>query len=542
MEETTKQGPTPKRPRLGGFCSAASYLEIEKTASEQVSALRPVSPVDALEIKNDASVRVEALPVVGWPHYQHLHSSKPGPGAIVRFKREPDNEHDANAIAAFRENTKVGYVSRNVSSQLAPLLDTGRLSKEGTITKSFEKSFQVSIEGLSKDPDAPFLAFHRTVEQNAADSNTRAEKDVERAVAASYTLQELNSLPWTAIPEWTQSSDSLPYPFDASIQNKPPITLQDVKESTSWPPSDDVLLRLGMAPISYKTWWRDVAGLRSPLEWNVSGALDVLPHSSVSSTQKRLASQTLDGAIHGVTNVWHDDTLDDMKRTMHEPDFWCRRSGDALIRAFGGPYVLGQHDEKLKLIHGAPHTELTKRMCLAHNLVYTAIHLVPPVAPGFNTLIFGCNLRGAGFHYHQDAIGELKAKNGPLVSRQPVVTTVFYERPEQDQEKEVVLWKPCLNFSTSFSSSGGDGCYDAARAVSTTHGMVHVQQAGLQKRAVHGIFHAPKHTEERRGYRVAITARITKPNAAEIVQEFVRKSAYCAEFGPEGDLQLESSS
>jgi hypothetical protein len=171
-------------------------------------------------------------------------------------------------------------------------------------------------------------------------------------------------------------------------------------------------------------------------------------------------------------------------------------------------------------------------MCIAHNLVYTAIHLMPPAAPGFNTLIFGCNLRGAGFHYHQDAIGELKPKNVPLVPRQPVVTTVFYEQPEVDSEKEAVLWKPVLNFAVS-------GEYEAARAVRTSHGMIHVQRSGLQKISKHGIFHAPQNEEERQGYRVAITGRIAKPDAMEIIQDYIQKGSYCAEFGPGGENHLQ---
>ena len=175
---------------------------------------------------------------------------------------------------------------------------------------------------------------------------------------------------------------------------------------------------------------------------------------------------------------------------------------------------------------------ITEQICAAHNLVYAAIHLVHPAAPGFNTVIFGCNLRGAGFHYHQDAIPSLEAKNAPLVPRQPVVTTVFYEYPLEDEGKEVVLWKPTLNFSPT---KGENNEYVAARAIRTAHGMVHVQQAGLQKEALHGIFHAPME-EKRKGWRVAITARIAKPKVS------LEKYTYAAKFGPDGNMQLPRSS
>ena len=92
---------------------------------------------------------------------------------------------------------------------------------------------------------------------------------------------------------------------------------------------------------------------------------------------------------------------------------------DAFIVSYGGPYVLGQQEGKLTLIKGTPHTPLTDRMCRGHNVVYELVHMAKPPAPGFNTLIFGLNLRRSGFHYHQDTIASLKPKNAPLVGKQP---------------------------------------------------------------------------------------------------------------------------
>lgn len=166
-----------------------------------------------------------------------------------------------------------------------------------------------------------------------------------------------------------------------------------------------------------------------------------------------------------MTSVWSDATLEQVRTLMHSNDFWSHRGADAFIRAFGGEYVLGQKEGKLKLIKGSPHNLLTEKLCQGHNIVYTVVHGVKPPEPGFNTLIFGLNLRRSGFHYHQDAIGSLKAKNAPLLPRQPVVTTVFYEKPEADEGKEIVLWKPLLNFDPSDSS-----LFTAARGVVTTHG------------------------------------------------------------------------
>ena len=129
-------------------------------------------------------------------------------------------------------------------------------------------------------------------------------------------------------------------------------------------------------------------------------------------------------AAHGTTTAvpWLPATLEAVHAALHDEAFWCRRKGDAFIRAFGGPYVLGQDEGKLKLIRGAPHTELTAMLSCGHSLVYAATHLALPEAPGFNTLIFGLNLRSSGFYYHQDAeVPGLRAKNAPLVPYQPVV-------------------------------------------------------------------------------------------------------------------------
>lgn len=200
--------------------------------------------------------------------------------------------------------------------------------------------------------------------------------------------------------------------------------------------------------------------------------------------------------------------------------------------------------------------------------------MTKPPEPGFNTLIFGLNLRGSGFHYHQDTIASLKAKNGEsgvrtwfvnclwsstimlldfhhysiapkagLVSRQPVVTTVYYEKPDDDDGKELVLWKPLMNFYPR----NNDSLYMAARAVQTTHGMVHVQRAGLQSSTQHGIFHTPifesgstEHVScERRGYRVAITARIAYPDADKLLMPYLDNGHYSAVLGPNGNKTLQ---
>lgn len=81
----------------------------------------------------------------------------------------------------------------------------------------------------------------------------------------------------------------------------------------------------------------------------------------------------------------------------------------------------------------------------------------------------------SGFYYHQDAeIPGLPAKNAPLLPYQPVVTSVLYSQPDVDSGKEVLLFRPLLNWDAM------EGPFSAARALRTVHGTAHIQRSGLQ--------------------------------------------------------------
>lgn len=382
----------------------------------------------------------------------------------VLFQRQPDNEHDSNAIVAFvisQNDTalclQIGHIQRVVAAQLAPLLDVGLLQfTTATIRDCHPSSFGIRAQVKCRNTQVPALLqnLQSVVDPHNPASHNLSTACCKRSTLAPYAMKSLSTLPWTPFTE-TDKHKSNDYsitiplwlvPFDETKWN--PLLPHEIEGVKSWPPPDEILLRLGLAPSHDVHWYHTTAGLLPPDEWKVTGPFDLFPHVKLASqAQTQRARNALDGEIHGVTNVWHPTTLQEMRFAMHQSNFWCRRSPDALIRAFGGPYVLGQDTEKLKLVHGARHTDLTRMMAVAHNIVYMLLHLIPPAEPGFNTLIFGCNLRGPGFHYHQDAIPGLVAKNAPLVPKQPVVTSIFYESPVQDSGKEVVLWKPNLNFS-----------------------------------------------------------------------------------------------
>lgn len=55
-----------------------------------------------------------------------LASDAAGPGRPLELRRDPDNEHDPNAIAVLAGGEQVGWVPREVAAELAPELDAGR--------------------------------------------------------------------------------------------------------------------------------------------------------------------------------------------------------------------------------------------------------------------------------------------------------------------------------------------------------------------------------------------------------------------------------
>ena len=136
-----------------------------------------------------------------------------------------------------------------------------------------------------------------------------------------------------------------------------------------------------------------------------------------------------------------------------------------------------------------------------------------------------------------DVIG-LLAKNAPLTPYQPVVTTVLYEKPSADSAKEVVLWKPALNWDHDTPTF-----FRAARGIETCHGMAHIQRAGLQLGTKHGVFHSSAEEHGvRTGWRVALSARITRPDAVERVEGHRAAGKYSQELGPDGDWSLRRDS
>ena len=58
-------------------------------------------------------------------HAAALASDAAAPGSALELRRDPGNEHDANAIAVHAGGEQVGWVPREVAAEVAPEIDAG---------------------------------------------------------------------------------------------------------------------------------------------------------------------------------------------------------------------------------------------------------------------------------------------------------------------------------------------------------------------------------------------------------------------------------
>ena len=138
--------------------------------------------------------------------------------------------------------------------------------------------------------------------------------------------EEVRRLAKGIIARDTKTASTCPFDILQSRSLPWKNELDGGETSTTWPPSQDILDKFGYGIVDDEQWWQDNTGLKPPSMWNVTGALDLLPRISLPSHHKTLASDALDGAVHGVTNVWSDATLLEIRDLMQSPKFWCYRS------------------------------------------------------------------------------------------------------------------------------------------------------------------------------------------------------------------------
>jgi len=80
---------------------------------------------DAPELAS-RGLRVVSVAGAGRHHADALASDAVGPGKSLELRRDPENEHDPNAVAVHAGGAQVGWVPREVAAELAPELDEGR--------------------------------------------------------------------------------------------------------------------------------------------------------------------------------------------------------------------------------------------------------------------------------------------------------------------------------------------------------------------------------------------------------------------------------
>jgi HIRAN domain-containing protein len=81
---------------------------------------------DAPELAS-RGLHVVGVAGAGRHHADAIESDAVAPGSRLELRRDPDNEHDPNAIAVLAsDGEQVGWVPRELAAELAPQLDEGR--------------------------------------------------------------------------------------------------------------------------------------------------------------------------------------------------------------------------------------------------------------------------------------------------------------------------------------------------------------------------------------------------------------------------------
>jgi HIRAN domain len=97
-----------------------------------VAGYQLVDPASGRYIARDApelvalGVRVVGVAGAGRHHAEAIESDAVAPGSPLELRRDPENEHDPNAIAVHAGGAQVGWVPRDVAAELASELDEGR--------------------------------------------------------------------------------------------------------------------------------------------------------------------------------------------------------------------------------------------------------------------------------------------------------------------------------------------------------------------------------------------------------------------------------
>ena len=105
-------------PDDGGQVWVAGYQLVDAGSGRYLSRDAPELTAQGL--------RVVGVAGAGRHHADAIDSDAVKPGSPLELRRQPDNEHDSNAIAVHAGDAQVGWVPREVAAELAAELDQGR--------------------------------------------------------------------------------------------------------------------------------------------------------------------------------------------------------------------------------------------------------------------------------------------------------------------------------------------------------------------------------------------------------------------------------
>jgi hypothetical protein len=105
-------------PEEGGQVWLAGYTAVDAGSGRYLGR-------DAPELA-ERGLRTVGVAGAGLHHSSALQSDGAAPGSALELRRDPDNEHDPNAIAVHVSGgDQVGWVPREIAAELAPQIDAG---------------------------------------------------------------------------------------------------------------------------------------------------------------------------------------------------------------------------------------------------------------------------------------------------------------------------------------------------------------------------------------------------------------------------------
>lgn len=222
----------------------------------------------------------------------------------------------------------MGHIAKEQALILATPIDTGIISLDNVCLKDQNDSSLIiaaKVNLLNSVPDAnELMHFKSRILAKLYNFQNQLKPTVVKQSSDIINDEEVRKLSRPILTRDTDTASTCPFDI---LQSQPLPWKNDLDGSDSpWPPSQEILDTFGYGKVNDEQWWQQKTGLKPPSEWNVTGALDLLPNIPISVDQKQRARHVLDGAVHGVTNVWSDETLVEIRDLMHSPKFWVHRS------------------------------------------------------------------------------------------------------------------------------------------------------------------------------------------------------------------------